>query len=69
MANLLYRQSSTPTVPVSTSVKNSPLTNLEVDANFKSVNNDLATKATTTYVDNSVSGVVGDALALAIALG
>lgn len=45
MANLLYRSSSTPTTPVSTTVKNSPLTNLEVDGNFKSINDDLTLKA------------------------
>lgn len=45
MANLLYRSTTTPTTPTSTSVKNAPLTNLEVDANFKSIDNDLALKA------------------------
>lgn len=48
MANLLYRSSSTPTVPASTTVKNAPLTNLEIDGNFKSVNDDLANKPTLT---------------------
>ena len=42
MANLLYRISLTPTVPTSTTVKNAPLTNLEVDANFKSLNDQLS---------------------------
>ena len=48
MANLLFRASSTATTPVSTSVKNAPLTNLEIDGNFKSVNDDLANKPTLT---------------------
>jgi hypothetical protein len=46
MANLLYRTSSSATTPGSTSVKAAPLTNLEVDGNFKSINDDLATKLT-----------------------
>lgn len=46
MANLLYRVSTTPTVPGSTSAKGTPLTNLEVDGNFKSIADDLALKAT-----------------------
>lgn len=37
MANLIYRESSTPTVPGSTTTKNAPLTNIEVDGNFKSL--------------------------------
>lgn len=45
MANILYRASATPTTPTSTSVKSAPLTNLEVDANFKSINDDLSLKA------------------------
>lgn len=43
MANLLYRVSSTPTIPSSSSVKNAPLTNIEVDGNFKSIDNALGT--------------------------
>lgn len=45
MANILFRASSTGPVPVATSVKNAPLTNLEVDGNFKSLNDDLTLKA------------------------
>ena len=48
MANLLFRASSTATTPSSTSVKSAPLTNLEIDGNFKSVNDDLADKPTLT---------------------
>lgn len=43
MANLLYRASVTPAVPSLTSSKNAPLTNLEVDGNFKSIDNQLTT--------------------------
>lgn len=45
MAELLYRASSTATTPTTTSVKGSPLNNLEIDGNFKSINDDLALKA------------------------
>lgn len=45
MAELLYRVSSTATTPTTTSVKGAPLNNLEVDGNFKSINDDLALKA------------------------
>jgi len=44
MANLLYRVSTGPAVPGSTSAKGTPLTNAEIDGNFKSINNDLADK-------------------------
>jgi len=37
MTNLTYRSSSTPSIPGASSVKGSPLTNLEVDANFKAL--------------------------------
>jgi hypothetical protein len=45
MANLTYRVNSSPTLPGSTSVKNSPLTNTEVDANFKALDLEIASKA------------------------
>lgn len=67
--NLIYRQSSTPVTPGSTSVKNSPLTNLEVDGNFKSISDDLGTKATTTALNAGIQAATDNAIALAIALG
>lgn len=57
MANLLYRVSLAPSIPGSTTVKSAPLTNLEIDANFKSLNDDLATKAATSYVDGQVTAI------------
>lgn len=45
MTNILYRASSTPTVPGSITVKGVELTNLEIDGNFKSISNDIGTKA------------------------
>ena len=45
MANLIYRTSDSATIPPATVVKNSPLTNLEVDGNFRSIKEDLASKA------------------------
>lgn len=71
MANLIYRTTSAPTLPGATTVKNSPLTNLEVDSNFKSVDTDIQTRATTVYVDSVLATkvTVSDAMAFAIALG
>lgn len=46
MTHLLYRSSATPTVPVATSVKGSELTNAEIDANFKSLSDDIGTRIT-----------------------
>jgi len=45
MANLIYRVSTNAAVPGSTSAKGSPLTNAEIDGNFKSINDDLVSKA------------------------
>lgn len=45
MANLLYRTSTNPTTPASTTAKGTPLTNLEVDGNFKALNDDVILKA------------------------
>ena len=42
MANILFRVSSTAPIPASTTVKNAPLTNIEIDGNFRSVIEDLA---------------------------
>ena len=73
MANITFRESATPTIPSSTSVKNTPLTNLEVDSNFKSLNDDVQTRATSTEVTNSINNSKQtsdtNALAFAIALG
>ena len=43
MANILYRQ-ATLTVPTGTSIKGSLLTGIEVDGNFKSLNDDIETR-------------------------
>ena len=37
MANITYRITDSPTIPVSSSVKAAPLTNAEIDGNFKSL--------------------------------
>jgi hypothetical protein len=58
--NLLFRASTTPTVPVTVSSKGSALTNDEIDGNFKSISNYVATAA-----DNAAAAAV----AMAIALG
>jgi hypothetical protein len=41
MANLLYRVSISPAIPGSTTAKGTPLTNAEIDGNFKSLNDAL----------------------------
>ena len=70
MANITYRVSGTPTIPGATNVKSSPLTNLEVDANFKALNDDIQTKTTSaaaaTYADSTAAT---QSVMMAIALG
>lgn len=77
MANITYRNSTTPTVPEGTTAKTTPLTIDEVDGNFKSLNDakmeksnnlsDLANPATAR--NNLGVDAAGTAVALAIALG
>lgn len=38
MANIIFRQSTTANIPASTTAKGAPLTNLELDGNFRSLN-------------------------------
>jgi len=45
MANIIYRVNTTPTVPSSTTAKGTPLTNAEVDGNFKSLADAVAAAA------------------------
>lgn len=45
MANITYRETSSPSVPGSTTVKGTPLTNNEVDGNFYTINAEVALKA------------------------
>ena len=59
MAELYLRQGTT-TTPTTTTVKNNPLTNEEVDSNFVNLNTD---------VTNAQSTASGSAVAMAIALG
>ena len=54
MANLTYRQ-ATQEAPVSTTTKNASLTSQEIDGNFKSLNDELITKAP--LVSPGLSGV------------
>lgn len=62
MAEITFRQSTTPTVPGATTAKGTELTFDELDGNFKSIVNDLASKAT-------AASVADQAIAMAIALG
>jgi len=67
MANITYRISSTEANPASITIKGSPLTNLEMDANIKSLNDNKAeisgTNATGTW-PVSVTGSAGSAASL-----
>ncbi len=69
MAELKYRQTTAPTVPVSTVAKGSPLTNLEMDGNFKSIADDLNLKSTTVQLNAGIAAATDAAVAMAIALG
>ena len=69
MAEIKYRTSATAPVPSSTGVKGTPLTNLEIDGNFRSIKEDLDSKATTTQVNTAQQVAIDNALALSIALG
>jgi hypothetical protein len=62
---LTYRASSTPTVPGATSTKGSALTNLEVDANFRTVDDNIVAINTTLPTLSTLDNVT----AMAIALG
>ena len=46
MVNLTYRISDSEPAPLKTTVKGSPLTNYEIDANFKALVDELGLKAT-----------------------
>lgn len=62
MPNLTYRASSTPTLPGSTTVKGTGLTNLEIDANIKAIADDLATKQPTLVSGTNIKTVGGNSL-------
>jgi hypothetical protein len=62
MANITYRNSTTPTLPTSNTAKGTLLTFDEVDGNFKSLDNAITTVAATVPTQS-------DILAIAIALG
>lgn len=65
MANLIYRASLTPPTPASTVLSELPLSNLEVDGNFKSLNDELITKVSLqgSYSDPSwITSIAGSKL-------
>ena len=68
MANIIYRASVTPTVPASTTAKGAPLTNLEVDGNFKSINSDIASRALS-GANTDLTSISGLTTALSLAQG
>lgn len=63
-ANITYRASSSPTIPGATSVKGAPLTNLEVDANFRALGDDIGNQistersTTTTLVNKTLTAPI-----------
>ena len=63
MANLTYRITSNPSIPGSSNVKGSSLTYQEMDANLKSIDNDLV------ELKQDVEQQKSDTLALTLALG
>lgn len=69
MANILYRETSNGTAPAVTSVKGTPLTNIEFDANLKSINDDIQTRVSMTTFSATANTLSDDAIAMAIALG
>lgn len=60
--NLVYRVNSTPTTPTGISVKNSPLTNQEIDANFKSIQDAIDTKQNTLQSGTNIKTVGGNSI-------
>ena len=68
-ANIKYRETSNGTVPVATTVKGSPLTNAEMDANIKSIVDEVNTKASNTALTTALQVASENAIALSIALG
>lgn len=68
-ANILYRQTSAGTVPGATSVKNAPLTNIEMDGNIRSLVQELDTKASNTQLTAVQQQIIDNAISMAIALG
>jgi hypothetical protein len=67
MVNIKYRESTSATVPGSTTAKGTPLTNLEMDGNLKSIkdNIELLTENTSITADNTNVAVVYPMWALA----
>lgn len=68
MAELIYRSTSNGVIPPTTSVKNAPLTNNEMDGNFRSIQVDLLNKATNTDLAAQILLAKENAMAMAIAL-
>lgn len=69
MAEITYRQSTSAPIPGSTTSKNAPLTNAEMDGNIRSLVVDLGTKSTTAQLNAGIQSATDAAVAMAIALG
>jgi hypothetical protein len=78
-ANITYRASLTPTIPASTTAKLASLTNLEVDANFKALSDEVNLKSylnsptftgvVTLPINSIAPGILGSASSTVVAAG
>jgi hypothetical protein len=69
MAEIKYRETTVATIPSTTSAKGTPLTNMEMDGNMRSIQMDLLSKASASSVTASIQSVSDSIIAMSIALG
>lgn len=69
MAEIKYRESSVATTPTTTSVKGTPLTNLEMDGNMRSIQLDLASKLSSSALAAATATINDNVIAYAIVMG
>lgn len=69
MAEIKYRESSVATTPTATTVKGTPLTNLEMDGNMRSIQLDLSTKLSASALTAAIATINDNVIAMSIAMG
>lgn len=69
MANILYRESIPTVTPVASSVKGLPITHSEFDANLKSIDNDIQTRATMITLESTANSLLLNTFSMALILG
>ena len=69
MAEIKYRESSVATTPTFTSVKGTPLTNMEMDGNMRSIQLDLASKLSSSELTAATATINDNVIAYAIVMG